>query len=64
MFFDLDQIPPAPHRIVNFRDPDLDISRAVNVFEMQHGRDAPLPATTRVDKLLEVGDFDGYAVFK
>lgn len=64
MFFDLDQIPPAPHRIVNFRDPDLDISRAVNVLEKQHGQDAPLPATTRADKLLEVGDFDGNAVFK
>ncbi len=49
---------------MNFRDPDLDISRAVNVLEKQRGQDAPLPATTRADKLLEVGDFDGYAVFK
>ncbi len=43
-------------------DPDIYLS--ANVLIRQHGEDAPIKAAMRADELLEVGDLDGYAVWK
>ena len=44
--------------------PDLDIYRAATVLVHEHGPDAPIPAATRADAMLEAGDLDGYAVWR
>ena len=44
--------------------PDLDIYRSANILVKQHGQDAPIEAAMRADAMLEVGDLDGYAVWK
>ncbi len=44
--------------------PDLDIYRSANVIIKQYGQDAPIDAAMRADAMLEVGDLDGYAVWK
>ena len=44
--------------------PDLDIYRAANLLVKRHGEDAPIHAAMRADATLEVGDLDGYAVWK
>ena len=43
---------------------DLDIYRAADAIVKQHGEDAPIHAAMRADAMLEVGDLDGYAVWK
>ncbi len=43
---------------------DLDIYRSANILIKRHGQDAPIPATTRADAMLEKGDLGGYAVWK
>ena len=43
---------------------DIDIYRSANLLVKQHGEDAPIHAAMRADALLEVGDLDGYAVWK
>ncbi len=35
--------------------PDIDIYRSANLLVQQHGRDAPIHAAMRADKLLEAG---------
>ena len=35
-----------------------------NLLIKRHGADAPIHAAMRADAMLEVGDFDGYAVWK
>ena len=42
----------------------LDIYRSANLLVKQHGEDAPIHAAMRADAMLEVGDVDGYAVWK
>ncbi len=42
---------------------DLDIYRSANELIEQHGEDAPIHATMRVDELLEASDMDGRAVW-
>ncbi len=44
--------------------PDIDIYRSANVIIKQYGQDAPIHAAIRADAMLEVGDLDGYAVWK
>ncbi len=44
--------------------PDLDIYRSANLLIKQHGEDAPIHAAMCADAMLEVGDLDGYAVWK
>ncbi len=44
--------------------PDLDIYRSANLLVKQHGEDAPIEAAMQADAMLEVGDLDGYAVWK
>ncbi len=43
---------------------DLDIYRSAQVLVREHGPDAPIHAAMRADAMLEVGDLDGYAVWK
>ena len=44
--------------------PDLDIYRSANVLVKRHGEDAPIHAAVHADAMLEVGNLDGYAVWK
>ncbi len=44
--------------------PDLDIYRSAQALIKQRGEDAPIHAAMRVDAMLEVGDLDGYAVWR
>ena len=44
--------------------PNLDIWRSASVLVKRHGPDAPIQAATRADAMLEVGDVEGYAVWK
>ena len=44
--------------------PDLDIFRSANLLVHQHGEDTPIHAAMRADAMLEMGDLDGYAVWK
>ena len=44
--------------------PDLDIYRPASVIIKQHGQDAPIQAAMRTDAMLEIGDLDGYAVWR
>ena len=43
---------------------DIDIFRAATVLIKQHGHDAQLVAIKRATEMLNVGDVDGYAVWK
>jgi hypothetical protein len=43
---------------------DLDIWRTANVLLREHGQDALTIAAQRRDKLLDVGDVDGVAVWR
>ncbi len=44
--------------------PEFDIDRAATVIIKQSGDDAPIHAAMRADAALEVGDFDGLAVWQ
>ena len=44
--------------------PDLDIYRSAQVLVKQHGADTPIHAALRTDAMLDMGDLDGYAVWK
>ena len=44
--------------------PDLDLYRAASVIIKQYGQDAPIHAAMRADAMLEVGDLDGYSVWR
>ena len=44
--------------------PDLDIYRSAQVLVKHHGADAPIHAAMRADAMLEVGDLDGFSVWK
>ncbi len=43
---------------------DLDIYRSANLLVKHHGQDAPIHAAMRADAMLDMGDLDGYAVWK
>ncbi len=43
---------------------DLDIYRSANILIRQHGEDAPLEAAMRADAMLDMGDLNGYAVWR
>jgi hypothetical protein len=43
---------------------DLDIYRAAKLLIDQHGEDAPIRVAERADELLEVGDFEGAAIWR
>ena len=43
---------------------DLDIDRSANVLIRQRGEDATIEAAMRADAMLELGDLDGYAVWR
>ncbi len=44
--------------------PDLDIYRAANVLVKHHGQDAPIRVAMITDAMLNMGDLDGYAVWR
>ncbi len=44
--------------------PDLDIYRSANVLVKRHGEDAPIEAAMITDAMLNMGDLEGYAVWK
>jgi len=44
--------------------PDLAIYQSAQVLVKRHGQDAPIHAAMRADALLDVGDLEGYAVWK
>ncbi len=43
---------------------DLDIYRSANVLVKHHGEDAPIRVAMITDAMLNMGDLDGYAVWK
>ncbi len=43
---------------------EIDIYRSAQVLVKRHGPDAPIQAPTRADAMLEIGDLDGYAVWR
>jgi len=43
---------------------DPDIFRAAKLLADQHGKDAPIRAAQRADKLLAEGDLEGSAVWR
>ncbi len=43
---------------------DLDFYRAAQVLVKHHGQDAPIRVTMITDAMLNMGDLDGYAVWK
>ncbi len=43
---------------------DLDICRSANVLVKQHGQDAPIRVAMVTDAMLNMGDLDGYAVWR
>ncbi len=43
---------------------NLDIYASANELIKQHGKDAPIHAAMRADKLLDQGDLNGVAVWK
>jgi hypothetical protein len=43
---------------------NLDIYRGAKILVDQHGAEAPIHAAMRADELHEVGDMDGYAVWR
>jgi hypothetical protein len=43
---------------------DLDILRAANILIQRRGADAAIEAARRAEGMLEVGDMDGYAIWK
>ena len=42
----------------------LDIYRSANLLVKRHGEDSPIHAAMRADAMLEVGDLDGYSVWR
>ena len=44
--------------------PDLDIFRPAQALVKQHGEDAPIRVAMITDAMLNMGDLDGYAVWK
>ncbi len=44
--------------------PDLDIYRSAQVLVKRHGQDAPIEAAMQANAMLEVGDLDGFSVWK
>ncbi len=44
--------------------PDLDIFRSANVLIKHHGQDAPIKGAMITDAMLNMGDVDGYAVWR
>ena len=43
---------------------DLDIYRSANVLVKQYGQDAPIRVAMITDAMLNMGDLEGYAVWK
>ena len=43
---------------------ERDVWRAAKLMIDQHGVEAPIEAALRADKMLDVGDLDGQAVWK
>lgn len=43
---------------------DLDIYRTANLLIKQHGEEAPIHTTMRVDAMLGKGDIDGYKIWR
>ncbi len=44
--------------------PDLDIYRSANILVKQYGEDAPIRVAMVTDAMLNMGDLDGYAVWR